>query len=166
MCPIIAKNGSTTGLAAYFGLAGVEVCILTLTRVSNAVAAGTSDVESSAVDMQGFDAVTFIVAFGTITAGSATSVKAQQGALSNMTDAADLKGTGITVADDDNQLVLLEIDHPQERYVRCVVDRGTQNAVVDSIIAIQTKAKAEPVTHDSSTVVDSELHHAPAEGAA
>jgi hypothetical protein len=26
MCPIITKNGSTTGLAAYFGLAGVEVC--------------------------------------------------------------------------------------------------------------------------------------------
>jgi hypothetical protein len=137
------------------------------TRVSNAVAAGTSDIESSSIDMLGFEAVTFIVLFGAITAGAVTSVKAQQGKLSNMTDAADLKGTGITVADDDdNQLVVLEIDHPQERYVRCVVDRGTQNAVVDGIIAIQTKPRVEPVTHDATTVVGSELHHAPAEGTA
>jgi hypothetical protein len=33
MCPIIAENGSTTGLAAYFGLAGVEVCIKAMSLI-------------------------------------------------------------------------------------------------------------------------------------
>jgi hypothetical protein len=38
MCPIIAKNGSTTGLAAYFGLAGVEVCNRSRQNLSSCVA--------------------------------------------------------------------------------------------------------------------------------
>jgi hypothetical protein len=46
------------------------------------------------------------------------------------------------------------------------VDRGTANAVIDGIIAIQYNANVEPVTHDSTTVVGSEFHHAPAEGTA
>lgn len=139
-----------------------------VTRVSNAVAAGTTDINSSSVDMSGFDSVTFYVLFGTITASAVTSVKAQQSSDDGSSDTfADLTGTGITVADDDdNQVVVLEIDQPRERYVRCVVDRGTQNAVVDGIIAVQHNAKTVPVTHDSSTVVSSEYHHAPAEGTA
>ena len=138
-----------------------------VTRVINATAAGTDDVTGATIDMKGFDAVTFIVGFGAITSGAATSIKAQGGAASNLSDAADLLGTSITVADDDdNQVAVLEIVNPRERYIRVIVDRGTQNAVVDFGIAIQTSAKNEPVTHDSSTVVSAEVHHAPAEGTA
>ena len=137
-----------------------------LTRVINATAAGTSDINGSIIDMQGFDSVTFIVGFGTITASAVTSIKAQQDSASNMASAADLKGTAITVADDDdNQIVALEIE-PTERYVRVVVARATQNAVVDFGIAVQTKANTEPVTHDATTVVGSEYHQSPAEGTA
>lgn len=139
-----------------------------VTRVMNAVAAGTDDTQSSSViDMKGFDAVTFIVGFGALTATAVTTVKAQQGAASNLSDAADLLGSAVSVADDDdNQVVVLEINHPRERYVRVQVVRATANAVIDFGIAIQTAAKSEPVTHDSATVVSSELHHAPAEGTA
>jgi len=138
-----------------------------LTRVINYTAAATSDVNGSTIDMKGYDSVTFIVGFGTITAGAVTSVKVQQDSDSAMGSAADLAGTAITVADDDdNQLVMLEVNQPRERYVRCVVDRGTQNAVIDFGLALQSKASSEPVTHDSSTVVGSEFHQAPAEGTA
>ena len=58
------------------------------------------------------------------------------------------------------------IGHPQERCLRCVIDRGTANAVIDGVIALQYLAKTEPVTHDATTVVGSEFHHAPAEGIA
>jgi hypothetical protein len=139
-----------------------------VTRVSNAVAAGTSDVECTGVDMQGFRAVTHYVLFGAITGSAVTSVKAQQSSDNGSADGwSDLTGTSVTVADDDdNQVVILEIDNPQKRYVRCVVDRGTQNAVVDGVIAVQTGAHLEPVTHSSTTVVAAEYHHAPAEGTA
>ncbi len=138
-----------------------------VTRVMNAVAAGTTDQESSTVDMQGFDGVMFVAAFGTITTNAVTSVKAQQGALSNGSDGADLVGTGITVADDDdNQVAIIDIYRPQERYVRCVIDRGTQNAVIDGVLAIQYKGRRQPTTHDSTTVIAAESHNSPAEGTA
>ena len=136
-----------------------------VTRVMNAVAAGTTDQNSSSVDMKSFDSVTFYVSFGTIVAAAVTSVKAQTS--SDDSTFNDLKGTSITVADtNDNDVVALEIVRPLERYIRCTVDRGTQNATIDGIIAVQTRADKEPVTHDSSTVVGSEVHASPIEGTA
>src|SRR6056297_244159 len=121
------------------------------TRVSNAVAAGTTDINSSSVDMQGYRAVEFTVAFGAITSGAVTSVKLQ-GSDDDSTWS-DLTGVSVTVADDDdNQLAILDVSKPRQRYVRCVVDRGTENAVVDSIVAAQYAAQVEPVTHDATTV--------------
>jgi len=135
------------------------------TRVSNAVVAGTTDVNSSSVDMSGFESVIFIVSFGAITATAVTSIKAGQSA--DDVTFNDLKDSGITVADsDDNQIVLLEIVRPIDRHVRCTVDRGTANAVIDGIVALQGRALEAAVTHDVASVVGSELHHAPAEGTA
>ncbi len=134
------------------------------TRVLDAVAAGTSDQDSSSVDMKSFDAVTFAVGFGAITASAVTSVKLQGS--DDDSSFSDLKGTAISVADsDDNKIVLAEINQPQERYVRCVVDRGTQNAVIDFAVAMQSKSNKAPVTQ-SSTVLGSEFHQAPAAGTA
>lgn len=138
-----------------------------VTRVMNAVAAGTSDQNSSVIDMQGWDGVTFIAAFGAITSGAVTSVKVQQGTDGTVTDAADLEGTAVTVADDDdNQVAIVEVYRPRERYVRLVVDRGTQNAVIDGVIAIQYNGRKQPSTHDSTTVISAESHNSPAEGTA
>ena len=134
------------------------------TRVLDAVAAGTSDQNSSSVDMKSYDAVTFVVGFGAITASAVTSIKLQGS--DDDSSFSDLAGTAITVADsDDDKIVLSEINQPQQRYVRCVVDRGTQNAVIDFAVALQNKANKAPVTQ-SSTVLGSEFHQAPAAGTA
>lgn len=135
-----------------------------LTRVSNAVAAGTSAVNSSSVDMKGFGAVEFIVAFGAITAAAVTSIKLQGS--SDETTWSDLEGTSQTVADDaDNKLFQADLAKPRHRYVRCVVSRATQNSVVDGILALQYEADFEPVTH-GVTVGGTEFHHSPAAGTA
>jgi len=138
------------------------------TRISNAVAPGVTVVNSASVDMTGFESVTFIVSLGAIVAGAATSVNAQSSTDDGDADAfADLAGTGVTVADDDdNQVVVLEVHNPRERYVRCVVSRATQNSTVDGIVALQGGPKAAPVTQDATTVVAAEAHHAPAAGTA
>ena len=138
-----------------------------LTRVSNAEAAAQTDIESDSVDMTGFDSICFVVAFGAIDGSAVTSVNAEMSDDDGSADAfAEMLATGITVADDDDKLVMLDIHQPRERYVRCVVERATQDAVVDSIIALQYNTNVEPVTHDTTTVVGSEWHHAPAEGTA
>jgi len=136
-----------------------------VTRVSNAVAAGQATTNCSSVDMKGFESVTFIVAIGAIVSTGTVTVKAQQS--EDDSSFADLEGTSIAYTDaDDNKLAILEITKPRERYVRPVVITATANGTIDGVIAIQTAANEEPVTHDSSTVLSTEQHLAPAEGTA
>ena len=137
-----------------------------MARVMNAVAAGVTVENSSVIDMQNYDGVVFIAAFGAITSGAVTSAKAQQGAASNLSDAADLKGTKITIADtDDDKVAVLDIYRPQKRYLRLVVSRATANAVIDGVVALQYKGKKAPVTQDASVAGD-KLCVSPDEGVA
>ena len=73
-----------------------------VTRVSNAEAAATTDVNTTILDMSGYRGVMWIAEFGAITATAVTSIKAQQGAASDLSDAADLTGTSISIDDDED----------------------------------------------------------------
>jgi hypothetical protein len=138
-----------------------------ITRVMNAVAAGTTDQNSSVVDMQNWEGVLFIAFFGTLTATQVTLLKAQQGEQADGSDMADLAGTATpALADaDSNKCLALDIKNPRERYVRAVIDRGTANAVIDGMVAIQYGPRKAPTSHDSS-VKTFEGHVSPAEGTA
>ncbi|MEM6471551.1 MAG: hypothetical protein AAF802_18470 [Planctomycetota bacterium] len=130
------------------------------TRVSDSVSAGTSEVNSAAVDMVGFDNIEFVIALGPVVAGAVTLAKLQTS--SDGTTWSDLTGTSTTIADTaSNQIVILDCLHVARKYVRCVVTRGTQNAAIDSIVAQQYAAREEPVTHDTASVLSSSLFHAP-----
>ena len=138
-------------------------------RHSDAVAAGTSTITpSSGVDTQGFEACTFLAAFGAIVAGAATSIKVQQSDDDGVADAySDLEGTSVTVADDDdNQVFYVEVVNPLKRYLKLIVSRATQNSTVDGIFAVLTGAKTIPTTHDATTIGGGETHVSPAEGTA
>jgi hypothetical protein len=128
--------------------------------------AGTTDLTSEPVDTAGYEGVRFICGFGAITTNAVTSTKARQGAASDMGDGADLAGTAQTVADSaDNKIVITDIFRPQERYVDHVIDRGTQNAVVDFLIVELYGTRKTPVTQDA-TVAGAEVHSSPDEGTA
>lgn len=137
-------------------------------RISNAAAAATTDVTSDEVNMANYEGCKFYTLFGAITGGAVTSVKIQQSDDDGVADAySDLEGTSITVADDDdNQVVIHDIFRPTKPYLRVIVDRGTQNAVVDGIFAVRYGARDLPTTDDSATVVARECHASPAEGTA
>ncbi len=137
-------------------------------RIMNAVAAGTSDQTSSALDTQGYEGVRFIALFGALTATQVTSIKAQQSSDDGSSDAySDIAGSGSAALDDadGNQMLILDIYQPQKRYLKLVVDRGTANAVIDGVIAELYRPRVMPVTADSS-VSSQELLAAPAEGTA
>lgn len=137
-------------------------------------AAGTTDINGSVVDMANFQQVVAVVYMGAITAGAVTSVKWQQGdvvddadAPTDITDAADLAGTGITIAaDDDEEIFTSTLICPSDRYVRIVVDRGTQNAVVASAVYHKFGARTHPTTISVDDSVTFERHVTPAEGTA
>jgi hypothetical protein len=75
--------------------------------------------------------------------------------------------TAQTVADnDDGKTFVIELIRPRERYVRVIVDRGTQNAVVRAAFYLQHGAHEHPVAAQGSTVVTPEYFVDVAEGTA
>lgn len=122
------------------------------TRVLNPVAAGTGDTQAgTAVDMANFDRVRFIVAISAIASTGVATVKAQGGAASDGSDAADISGASVVYADtDDNKIAVVEVERPQSRYVRVVVVRATGNVTIDSAVAIQEAGRNVPITQGAT----------------
>lgn len=139
-----------------------------ITAVEAATAAGTTDVESASVDMSGYRGVLFFTTVGAITANAVTSMKLQQSSDDGVADTwSDLTGTGVTIADDDDgQMFGVEVIDPEKRYVRALVDRATQNAVVGEIYAIRFGAQTQPITNTVTDAATFESHVRPAEGTA
>jgi len=127
--------------------------------------AGTSDINGSTLDMQNHEAVLMLVRMGAITGSAVTSIKAQQGDQSDASDMSDLLGTDVTIADsDDDEVFGIDLIKPEKRYVRLVVNRATQNAVVAGAEYIQTGARKQPIAQAAGITV--ETHVSPIEGTA
>lgn len=135
-----------------------------INKVKNISSAATTDITSDSVDMEGYDSVIFVFTMQTITGSAATSVHAEQSA--DDSSFADLEGTNITIADDDDdEMFWLEIVRPTDRYVRIIVDRGTQNAEVGEIYAFQTPMhKQKPIDNVIDDTITGESHLTPDEG--
>lgn len=140
----------------------------TVLRPLAGVVAGTTLQTGSAVDMAGWEGVKFYYQFGAITAGAVTSCKVQQSSDDGAADAyADLLGSSVTVADDDDgQVVVIDIKRPKERYLKPLISRGTQNAVIDGILAVRYGPRTKDTSEAAATVVAREQHISPAEGTA
>lgn len=130
-------------------------------------AEGTADRNGATLDMQGYDGVLMISHFGDIAGGAVCSVKAQQDTDSGMGTAADLEGTGITVAaDDDNQIFIIDLYRPLERYVRLVVDNDAANNTEQTALYVQYSGSKMPIDNNVTDASTYELHISPAEGTA
>ncbi len=130
--------------------------------ISSLKAADNETLTGATLDMQGYDAVAFVAV---ALKGEALnfSIKGQQGAASDMSDAADLAGTAVafTTAIGTDGLTALEIHQPLERYVRALVTVPNATAATPTaVIALQFNAKNVPITNSG------ELAVSPAEGTA
>lgn len=136
-------------------LRNTKVSINTLKNADNETLTGAT------LDMQGYDSVAFI-AFGLKGNVATPTIKAQEGAASDMSDAADLLGTSVNFATtvSADGLTVLEIHNPRKRYVRAIVAVPDITATPHGVIALQFNAKDLPITNAG------ELHSSPAEGTA
>lgn len=128
-------------------------------------AAGATAVNGAILDMLGYSDLVVVAQTGAIVSGAVTSMKLQQGAAANLSDAADLAGTGITIADDDDdkaKYLDVKWDATFERYVRVVISRATQNATVSAVY--YRRKRTLPGSH--AATVAGERHTSPAEGTA
>lgn len=116
-------------------------------------AAAATPINGAIIDTLGFGGVCFSVGFGAIVGGAVTSIKAQWGNASNLSDAEDIEGTAQTIADTkDDKMFYIDVLRPKKRYVRLVVSRGTQNATV---VAIYNLYKPDTKPTVQSADVDS-----------
>lgn len=116
-------------------------------------AAAATDIAGAIIDTQGFGGVAFIAQLGAIVAGAVTSLKVREGAESNLSDATDVTGLTLTVADtDDEDIKVLDYHRPAKRYVQLYADRATQNATITAIAALYN-AREQVVTQPSATTV-------------
>lgn len=109
-------------------------------------AAGQTAVNGIAIDTRGCESIAFLVQFGAITAGAVTSIKLQQGSAADGSDAVDIPGSSVTVPDtaSNKGVWSAEVHRPSKRYVRPVVVRGTQNAVVAGGFALLGRSGVQP----------------------
>lgn len=130
-------------------------------------AEGSADRNGAEFDMASFEGVLMVVKFGDIAAGATTSIKAQQDTATGMASAADLEGTGITVADDDdNQIFIIDLYRPLERFVRVVVDKDAANNTEEMAFYVGYGVRKYPVVQTLADEVTYELHVSPDEGTA
>lgn len=126
-----------------------------ITRVASAAAAGQADVNGTIIDMAGFTGVMFIALTGDVADTSALALKAEQNNLNQAGGMAELVGSAAIVAgatNADNKALVLDVYAPRERYIRAVLERGTANAAIDGIIAIQYVARSAPTQQDASVI--------------
>ena len=137
---------------------------ISIAVAASARAAGQTAINGANLDMQGYEGAVAIIEMGTIAATAVTSIKWQQSDTTSA-DFSDLEGTGIDIADDDDDKIFVsELYKPTKRYVRIVVARATANAALRAATYIQYKPREAPVSQ--GTGVNSELNVGPAEGTA
>jgi len=132
-------------------------------------AAAQTAISCTAVNMTGFDGCLFLVPFGAIVSGAATSIKLTQCDTVGGSYA-DLTGTSQTVGDtDDNKTFVVDIQQPVEQFLKLEISRATQDATVGAVIAIpyhkSSRGTVLPVA-GTNAIGGVERFTAPAEGTA
>ena len=123
-------------------------------------AAGTTTIDSTALDMSGFDAVLWIVRFGTAAANN--NIRAQEDSVVAMGAAADLQGTLVNSA--TLNVHALDLQRQPKPFVRLRATRGT-STTIDMVIAIQYKSRSLPIVQAAANLT-LEQWNAPPEGTA
>lgn len=135
-------------------------------KVLDATAAGKNDtLNGDVVDMQGFDSALVMCALGDVVNGATVTLKVASDDNVGMTSpvyitGAESTGTAAADADMDDRLLIVDIKHVLEKYIRADVVRGAaQNIEVDCVIVILYNSPTIPVTQDSAAggVYDSDF---------
>jgi len=126
-------------------------------------ASGTATREGAILDMANWDGVLAIVKHAEIAGSASGDFHWEQGAESDLSDDADLLGTAIAVADDDdNEIFASDLYRPTDRYVRGVITKDGAHAQAEMLIYVQYCGRKAPVTDAGAD--EHELHISPAEG--
>lgn len=135
-----------------------------VTRVNAAAVAATTDLDGTTIlDMAGFDAVIFIALLGDVTNTSVLSLEGRESVNSDGSSDSLIAGSKTddftaSATSADNKVIMSDTVRPTKRYVFPKLRRGTANAVVDGVLAIQYRGDGIPVSQPA-TVIAAALAH-------
>ncbi|HYH68374.1 MAG TPA: hypothetical protein VD866_27015 [Urbifossiella sp.] len=115
-------------------------------------AAAQTDLDGTVIDMAaggGFDAVLFVAFLGDVADTCVLELQAQGSATSNGASPSTEATTGTFTAGAstaDDKTMVLDVVRPANRYVFSRLKRGTANAAVNAVLAIQYRAHNAPTT--------------------
>lgn len=111
-----------------------------ITRVEASAVAGTTTLTTDILNMQGYDSVCFIALLGDVTDTSVLALKVLGNATNDTVSPTEYAGNAAFTAgasNADSKMLIVDVQKPRDQYVYATLARGTANAVLDGIIAIQ-----------------------------
>lgn len=134
-------------------------CVKTI-WASAASAAATTDVDTSVIDMSGYDAVRFVWLLGDVTATSVLQAQLFNNSASSTSSPTPTNSTETTAftagaSDADSKTLIVDCIRPGGRYVFSRLKRGTANAVVNGCICELYRCKSLPQSADSTVLAQS-----------
>jgi hypothetical protein len=124
--------------------------------------AGTTEVDSGAIDMQGYDGVMCVVRVNVNNAGN--YLKAQSDVASGLGTVADIAGSKVVCTGAD-EFLFIDIYRPQKRYVQFAVIRGASTATGDMVI-LRYSGDKKPEVNATLNALAGVFLQSPADGTA
>ena len=129
--------------------------------------ASSTDSNTDIIDTSGYEGVTFITPITDCDDTGVATMTIEQSTANADTAMAALSGATATATSASNNdlndtLLIVEVDHPQERYIQAVLTSATANIAFGTTIVILHGPKKMPISEDDS-VQDSTLVVGPAE---
>lgn len=124
------------------------------TKVSNGATAGQTEVDSSILDMSGYQGVIFIVDLATVVDASVLTLTVQQNTANSTSGMAAITGASctFTASGSSNTIMFVDVYEPLQRYLRAAFTRTAQNATVNTIVALQYKSMKKPTVQGSTVL--------------
>jgi len=136
-----------------------------IVTVENSVSSGKAATVGEIVDTAGFQCACFIYKLGAVTDGGAVTLKIYQGTDATVSDVAELSGASAAIATastDSEQMLVVDVIKPRERYLRPTLTTATENSEIDWGVCILYNPDVIPVTQPA-TIDDDTLVVSPAE---
>lgn len=130
---------------------------------SAASGAATTDVDTSVIDMQGYDAVQFTWLLGDVTATSVLEAQVFRNSASSTSSPTPVEITDddfiftAAASDADNKAIIVDVIRPGNRYVFSRLKRGVANAVVNGCVATLYRSRGLPQDKDATVLGETVL---------
>lgn len=124
-------------------------------NIENSVAAGQATTVGEIVDTAGFGGACFIYKLGVVVNAAAITLKIYSGTDATVSDVAELSGASAAIASalsDSEQVLMVDVKHPRERYLRPTIVTADQNVEIDWALCVLYNPDVLPVTQLSTLV--------------